>query len=220
MTLLLLLMSWLVLLLLLLQSERETLSLEDLWFAACAEEKTPRPSPHRRRPPTVPLPDEGALGASCSATDPFQDSDSDVDDKYKSLGGSLGASRKALLRTTWRAMENAKGPAASIKSRKRTPGALGGLGALGARGRVSRGYNGASGRPPLLQAFEALSEDEFLGGPRPGGLGHEERRHLLQQGMDFKETVLPSQRKVWGPEERERWQRSKRLRHLIKNKQV
>lgn len=71
-----------------------------------------------------------------------------------------------------------------------------------------------------LEAFEALSEDEFLRGPGGPPLTVQEKRHLRHYGMDFKEKLKPRKRSRWGPLERERWQRSRRLRHLIKTKQV
>ena len=67
-----------------------------------------------------------------------------------------------------------------------------------------------------LEPFDALSLDEFLGGPGAPPLSQEDRRHLRHAGLDFKEAKDPANRKAWLPHERQRWQRSKRLRSLIK----
>ncbi|XP_026189838.1 uncharacterized protein LOC34624019 [Cyclospora cayetanensis] len=71
-----------------------------------------------------------------------------------------------------------------------------------------------------LEPFEALSEDEFLRGPGQPLLTAAEKHHLRYFGLDFKERKSFTRRRHWGPQERERWQRSKRLRHLIKTQQV
>lgn len=94
-----------------------------------------------------------------------------------------------------------------------------------------------------LKAFKALSLDEFLVGGLPGPnfeaapssatphqreggsswgpLSLEKKQELLRSGLDFAEPGGGAPRcRMWDPHERERWQRSRRLRSLIKKGQV
>lgn len=67
-----------------------------------------------------------------------------------------------------------------------------------------------------LEPFEALEPDEFLAGPEGLPLSSAGSRHLRRVGLDFREGKEAESRKLWLPHERERWQRSKRLRSLMK----
>lgn len=99
--------------------------------------------------------------------------------------------------------------------------------------RSSSGAPGASGKrgDPLrekgadapglpLETFAALEEDVFLKGPGKPPLSSLERGALREGGLDFRETISAANRRSWRPQERERWRRCKRLRHLIKTGQV
>ncbi|KAL8424775.1 hypothetical protein Efla_001364 [Eimeria flavescens] len=85
---------------------------------------------------------------------------------------------------------------------------------------ISGAEFGADSRCLLLEPFEALSIDEFLGGPGAPPFSSVERKRLLQLETEFADGEELLTRKWWMPHERERWRRSRRLRFLLETGQV